>query len=119
MHTLLLVLLLACGSSGPAAPPSLELPGPYTGMALPTAGATVKSHDGADLVLSYPNSDSREALATWAGALNADGWKVSDPEAGPGFVRLVANRGKGSLEVFVVKRAAGVEIHLELDDPTE
>jgi hypothetical protein len=119
MTTFALILLFACGEPAPQPAlvpegPALVLSAPYADLRLPTAGATVKSQEGADLVLNYDGLAPRDVLSTWVNALNADGWTVEDPMATERFTQVNATRGTGKLEIFVVAQPSRTEVHLEL-----
>ena len=107
------LLVAACGAPADVASPPVPLPAPFADFKLPTSGATIQRHEGPELVLAQPG-DLRAVMGAWVGALDADGWTLSDPESGPGFVRVEATRGTGMLEIFFVKKGENTEIHLEI-----
>ena len=117
----LIALWLACSASAPTDAPvtatSLELPGAYTGLSIPTDGAEVTKHDEEGLVLNYPGGTVRPLVEAYASALNTDGWSVEDPQDGGRFVRVLAHKGDQSLEVYVVAQPQRAEVHLEFVQP--
>jgi hypothetical protein len=110
-----LALWLACaGSPGPLP----DLPTPFDTLGLPAHGTTLDEASASKIELHTESTDPNAVLGHWMGGLAETGWAVYDPEVGPGFVRVMAERPPHELKVFVVqkRRGAPVQVHLVLTD---
>jgi hypothetical protein len=119
--TLLFPLWLACSSpSAPVVPEgapagqTLELPGDFEHLPVPTQGAELTSHEGQELVLNYPGGEVRPLVEAYVNALDKDGWALEAPQDGGRFVRVEAHKGSRTLEFFVVAQPERAEVHMEL-----
>ncbi len=117
MHVLF-ALWLACSSSTtepPAEPAaaSLELPGDFGSLPVPTEGAEMTKHEGKELVLTYPGGEVRPLVESYVSALDGAGWAVEQPQSGGRFVRVQAHKDDQTLEFFVVAQPDRAEVHME------
>jgi hypothetical protein len=120
MVHLALLALLACSTGTPDSPtpqaPSIDLPGSYEHLKIPTSGAVVHTYEGDEMVLHYPGAKTADVLKSYIDMLHDDSWQIDEPQNGGRFVRVQANKGEKHLEFFVVRQPERTEVHLEWVD---
>lgn len=112
MHTLLLLLALACGTAeGP--PP--EVPEPWSAYALPLAGSQLQEGTATSLVVTYAGGHAGEIGERWSNALKKAGFEVGDPMRLRNVILCDVKRDGKEYTLGVVRRGDQIEVHLNED----